>query len=48
MLGVILMALGVFTPGLRASLTDINVNLYCGIPMLVFGGVMLLLSRKRS
>jgi predicted phage tail protein len=48
MLGVILMSLGVFTPGLRASLTDINVNLYCGIPMLVFGGVMLLLSRKAS
>jgi hypothetical protein len=48
MLGVILMALGVFEPGLRASLTDINVNLYCGIPMLVFGGFMLLLSRKPS
>jgi hypothetical protein len=48
MLGVILMALGVLEPGLRASLTDINVNLYCGIPMLVFGGFMLLLSRKPS
>jgi hypothetical protein len=48
MLGAILMALGVLEPGLRASLTDINVNLYCGIPMLVFGGFMLLLSRKPS
>ena len=47
-LGVILLALGVFAPGLRASLTDANVNLYCGIVMLVFGGVMLLLSRSRS
>ena len=48
LLGVILAGLGVFSPGLRAPLTDLNVNLYCGIVMLVFGGVMLLLARKRS
>ena len=46
-LGAILVILGVFTPGLRASLTDLNVNLYCGIVMLSFGGVMLLLARTR-
>ncbi len=48
LLGVILAALGVLSPGMRAPLTDLNVNLYCGIVMLAFGGVMLLLARKRS
>ena len=48
LLGAILAVLGVFAPGLRASLTEANVNLYCGIVMLAFGGVMLLLARKRS
>jgi hypothetical protein len=48
LLGAILAGLGVFSPALRAPLTDLNVNLYCGIVMLAFGGVMLLLARKRS
>ncbi len=48
-LGVILLGLGIFSPGLRAALTDVNVNLYCGTVMLVFGAVLLLLAyRKRS
>jgi hypothetical protein len=47
LLGAILVSLGVFTPELRASLSDLNVNLYCGIVMLAFGGVMLLLARTR-
>jgi len=47
-LGVILLLLGVFSPGLRASLTEVNINLYCGIAMLAFGGVMLLWARTRS
>jgi hypothetical protein len=48
-LGVILLGLGVLSPDLRASLTPLNVNLYCGIVILAFGGLMLLLaSRKRS
>jgi hypothetical protein len=47
-LGVILLGLGIFSSGLRASLTTLNVNLYCGIVILAFGGLMLLLaSRKR-
>jgi uncharacterized membrane protein HdeD (DUF308 family) len=46
-LGVILLALGVFAPG-HASLTTLNVNLYSGLPILVFGCVMLFLSRSRS
>ena len=48
LLGVILSALGVLSPGMRAPLTDLNVNLYCGIVMIAFGGVMLLFARKRS
>jgi len=47
LLGMILVALGIIFPGMRARLTDANVNLYCGIVMALFGGVMLLLSRVR-
>ena len=46
-LGVILLGLGIFAPG-QASLTSVNVNLYSGLPMLLFGAVMLLLARSRS
>jgi hypothetical protein len=45
-LGIILMAYGLFQPQLRAALTDLNVNLYCGIPMLLFGVFLLLLARR--
>jgi hypothetical protein len=48
LLGVILLGLGVLSPGLRASLTALNVNLYSGIAMLAFGGLMLVLARGRS
>jgi hypothetical protein len=48
LLGVLLLGLGVLSPGLRASLTEVNVNLYSGMAMLAFGGVMLLLARGRS
>jgi hypothetical protein len=48
LLGLILLGLGVFSPGLRASLTGLNVNLYCGVVLLAFGGVMLWLARKPS
>ena len=41
--GVILLAMGLFSPD-RAVLTDANVNLYCGLFMVAFGGIMLLLA----
>ncbi len=44
--GVILVSLGLFEPGLRARLTEANVNLYCGLVMLVFGLGLLLLARR--
>ena len=43
--GLILVAVGVFSPSERAALTDSNVNLYCGLVMLVFGLFMLGLSK---
>jgi hypothetical protein len=46
LLGLILMAYGLFQPQLRAALTDLNVNLYCGIAMLLFGVFLLALARR--
>ena len=47
-LGLILCAVGVLFPGLRAPLTQANVNLYTGIAMLLFGGMLLWLARRAS
>ena len=47
-LGLILTVMGLFSPGVRAPLTDVNVNLYAGITMLVFGAVLLLLGRRAA
>jgi hypothetical protein len=44
--GLLLCALGVFSPETKAALTDANVNLYCGLTMLVFGAALLLLARR--
>ena len=41
--GVLLVAV----PGARAPLTETPVNLYAGLAMLAFGGVMLWLARRR-
>jgi hypothetical protein len=46
MLGALLAGQSVLTPDLRAPLTVGNVNLYSGIFMLGFGGVLLLLARR--
>jgi hypothetical protein len=45
-LGGLLTATGIMSPGLRAPLTQVNVNLYSGIIMLLFGLVLLGLARK--
>ena len=42
--GLILLALGLIDPNARAPLTDGNVNLYCGLTMVAFGAIMLLLA----
>ena len=46
--GLILCALGLFAPDIRAELTDVNVNLYGGIAMLIFGSALLLLARRSA
>jgi len=48
LLGLILIVMGLFSPGVRAPLTDVNVNLYAGITMLVFGAILLLLGRRAA
>jgi hypothetical protein len=45
LVGLILLAMGIFTPSERAALTETNVNLYCGLAMLAFGGGMLALAK---
>jgi hypothetical protein len=46
-LGIILLGMGVFGD-YRAPLTEVNVNLYCGVVFTLFGGILLLLARKRA
>jgi hypothetical protein len=48
LLGLILLGMGILTPGEHASLTDANVNLYCAFPMLAFGGFLLLLAWRAA
>jgi len=40
--------LGILAPGMRAPLTDVNVNLYAGLCMLAFGAFLLLMARRAS
>jgi len=46
-LGLILCATSILMPNARAPLSSANVNLYGGLAMLVFGGVLLWLGRRR-
>ena len=48
LLGGILVSLGVFMPDLRAPLSTVNVNLFAGSAMMVFGGAMLWLAHRKS
>jgi hypothetical protein len=47
LLGAILIGMGLLTTG-TAPLSDVNVNLYCGFVMALFGGWMLWLSKRAS
>lgn len=44
--GVLLVGYGLLRPGERAVMAVVNVNLYAGLPMLVFGVVTLWLARR--
>ncbi len=48
LLGAVLTLMGIFEPNTRAPLTDINVNLYAGMAMLLFGIILLLLARRAA
>jgi hypothetical protein len=45
-MGLIVVSVGIFAPALRAPLTEVNVNLYAGVAMLIFGGILLLLAQR--
>ena len=50
-IGAFFAIVGVFlvtVPSARAPLTEVPVNLYAGVSMLIFGGVMLWLARRKS
>ena len=45
LLGLILVLYGWLSPEARAPLApEVNVNLWCGVTMLIFGGILLWLS----
>jgi hypothetical protein len=46
-LGIVLVAVGAISDP-RAAMTEVNVNLYAGLFMLAFGGIMLWLSRRKT
>jgi hypothetical protein len=49
LLGVILLLYGAFSPEVRAPLdAQINVNLWCGAILLIFGGCLLWLSLRKK
>ena len=48
LVGVILLLMALIDPSARAALTDANVNLYCGLTMVAFGGFLLVLAWRAS
>jgi hypothetical protein len=48
LLGLIVLGFGLFVPDARAALTDTNVDLYCGLAMVVFGAFLLLLAMRAA
>jgi hypothetical protein len=44
--GLILTVLGLVEPASRAPLTPTNINLWVGVLMVLFGGILLLLARR--
>jgi hypothetical protein len=44
--GALLLGMGILMPGTRAPLSAVNVNLYCGLFMTLFGAFLLLLAAR--
>ncbi len=47
-LGLVLLGYSVAHPDARAPMTEVNVNLWSGLSLVCFGGVLLWLSRRAS
>ena len=48
LLGLILCAMGLISPDLRAPLAEANVNLYSGVMFLVFGLLLLWMAKRAA
>ncbi len=48
LVGIVLLVVGLKGPAVSPALATANVDLYCGATMLVFGGIMLWLSRRAN
>ena len=48
LLGVILLLMAFAVPSARAPLTDLNVNMYAGSAIALFGGILLWLAKRHS
>jgi hypothetical protein len=48
LIGLIVTGMGVFAREAHATLTAVNVNLYCGLFMIAFGAFFLLLARRAA
>jgi hypothetical protein len=48
LVGLIVAGMGIFVPEAHATLTSTNVNLYCGLFMIVFGVFFLLLAWRAA
>lgn len=46
--GALVLLTGILAPSARAPLTGTNLNLYAGLGMLTFGGILLWLARASS
>lgn len=45
-LGLILLIYTAIRPDVRPAMTQVNVNLWSGLALLIFGGILLWLSRR--
>ncbi len=48
LLGLILCAVGLISPGTRAPLAEANINLYSGVMFLVFGLLLLWMAKRAA
>ena len=48
LVGLIVTGMGIFAPEAHATLTAVNVNLYCGLFMIAFGACFLLLAWRAA